>query len=143
MAQSLETIRSEILTSIHGRRVGLDPNGYLAGFPDVVRPVSNATSDTTGTALAPYGFHTIVTTTDDTWILTDPPRAGLEVKLITNSSSTGTHTVTCAGANLLTTSGSSFISADFNAEGESITLVALTTALWGVTSNVNGVVFTT
>ncbi len=143
MAETLENIRDDILKSIHGRQLGLTHNGHLGGFKDVRRVVTNATSDTTGTALLPYGLHSIVTTTDDSWILTDPEWAGSEVKLVTNSSSTGTHTVTCDNANILTTSGSSFISADFNAEGEALILAALTTALWAVVSNVNGVVFTT
>lgn len=134
MAFSLQNIRDAIQTSLHGRRVGLHRNDYLIGFPDMVRPVSNATSATTETALAPSGIHTVVTTTNDTWTLTDPPVAGLEVKLITNSSSTGVHTVTCAAANILSTLGTSHISVDMNSEGAAITLVSLTTALWGVMS---------
>lgn len=130
MALTLESIKKKIRTSIHGRRLGLSHDDYLCGPKDTIRPVTNATSATTATALLPYGMHTVVTTTDDTWTLTDPPHAGLEVKIATNSTSTGTHTISPAAATITSTNGVAGSSIVMNGLGDRITLVALSTAEW-------------
>lgn len=130
MAFTLEQIKSKILTSIHGRRLGLANGEYLCGPKDVLRPVTNATSDTTGTAILPYGYHTVVTTTDDTWTLTDPPFAGIEVSIGTNSTSTGTHTISPAAATITSTNGVEGASIAMNGLGDRVRLVAISTAAW-------------
>lgn len=135
MAISIEGIRRKIHVSIKGRRIGLTPrNGYLAGPPDILRPVSNATSATTATALAPYGFHTLSTTTNSGWVLTDPSEAGLRVSLATVTTSTGNHAVTPAAATIISTNGVAGSSMTLQGIGASIELLSISTAQWIVTS---------
>lgn len=144
MASTIQNIRDLICVAAHGSQVGFTAgDGYLAGPADTLRPVTNATSATTGTNLPAYGVVTLYSTTGDSWILDDPAYAGVAVEIIVVSTDTNNCTVTSTGSNIRTTAGSSFISAVFDAEGEALRLVALTTALWAVTSNVSDVTFTT
>ena len=133
MAITLEGLRNVILTSIRGRRLGLDHNEYLVGPKDIRKSITNATSDTTGTALLNYGYHTIVTTTNDTWTLASPT-VGAEVFLMTGSSSTGTHTITPTNATIVSTNGVAGASIAMQGAGAHLGLVGLTTASWGVTT---------
>jgi len=132
MAQDLNTQRNKILTSIHGRRLGIDHQGFLIGSP-ARGQVTNATSDTTGTAIPNNGVHSVITTTDDGWTLTDP-QPGCEVTLMTGSTSTGTHAITPAAATIVSTNGVAGSSISMAALGARITLVGLSTASWGVKS---------
>ena len=134
MALSLETIRDRIRTSIHGRRLGLDGNDQIAGVKGMTRPVTDATSDTTGTALPNYGIVSVVTTTDDTWTLS-APYIGSEVTLMTGSSSTGVHTITMeAGTVIYSTNGIAGANVLLAGAGAAVSLVGVTTARWNVTS---------
>lgn len=56
MAQSLETLRNSLLTSIFGRRFGVTPDEYSAGVKDIKRAVQDLTSGSTGTTLNAYGL---------------------------------------------------------------------------------------
>ena len=84
MAQTvtLEGLRSQILTQIFGRRLGLDSGGYLVGPPGSRVPVQSITSGTTkSTILNAYGV-TIGRCTDASgttagWNL-DNPVPGIE-----------------------------------------------------------------
>ena len=134
MAKSLESHRDDIRTSKHGRRLGLTHDDYLVGPKDTRRVVTNATSDTTGTALLPYGLHTVVTTTNDTWTLTDPPEAGQVVRFATNSTSTGNHTVSPAAATITSTNGVAGSSIVLQGVGAHIELTSISSAAWMVTS---------
>lgn len=133
MALLLETVRNRIRTSIHGRRIGLDGNEQLAGVKGMTRPVTDATSDTTGTALPNYGIVSVVTTTDDSWTLT-APYVGAEVSLMTGSSSTGIHTIAVAPAVIRSTNGIAGANVVLTGPGAALSLVGITTALWAVTS---------
>lgn len=133
MAITLEALRSLALTSIRGRRLGLDHNDYLVGPKDLRKGITNATSDTTGTALLNYGFHTVTTTTNDTWTLASPT-PGVPVTLMTGSSSTGTHTITPTNATIVSTNGVAGGSIAMQGAGAHLTLVGLTTGSWGVAS---------
>lgn len=136
MAQTLEQIRDARRTSIHGRRLGLTHDDFLGGMKETLKPVTNATSSTTGTALLPYGYHTVVTTAGDTWKLTDPPWAGLEVKLATNSTSTKNHTVSPVAATITSTNGVAGSSIVLQGAGAAVTLMSISTAQWVVTSRI-------
>lgn len=131
MAISLETLRSSILDSIKGRKFGLSPTGYLVGAPDNVVPVSQATTATTGTVIDPFGFTGVSSSTNTTWSLAAPV-AGVTKQLIATTTSTGTMAVQLASGNFLTTSGSSFNQMSFAALGQSVDLIGLSTALYGV-----------
>jgi hypothetical protein len=133
-ALSLETIRSAIMTSIRGRRLGLDKDECIAGPKHVKRPITGATSDTTGTALPNNGYVSVVSTTDDSWTLTAPYH-GAEVTLMTGSSSTGIHTVTCAaGSVIYSTNGIAGANVVLTGHGAAMSLLGISTAIWQVTS---------
>lgn len=55
MAQSLETLRSNQVTPIFGRRLGLQFDETLSGPKDIKRAVQDLTSASTATALNNYG----------------------------------------------------------------------------------------
>lgn len=133
MAISLNTLRDRILTSIHGRRFGLDNNECMAGPRGFVRPQVAGTSDTTGTDLPNHGYVSVVTTTDDTWRLTDP-YVGAEVTLMTGSSSTGVHSINLKNSVCYSTIGIAGSTVVLTGAGAAVTLVAITTAIWQLVS---------
>lgn len=133
MAISLNQLRSAILTSIYGRRLGLDKDEALVGVKNLKRPVTGGTSDTTGTNLPNYGINSVVTTTDDTWVL-DNPYIGAEVTLMTGSSSTGIHSINLGGSLCYSTQGIAGSTVVLTGAGAVISLVGISTALWQVTS---------
>lgn len=133
MAQSLETNRSKIRTSIHGRRFGLDQDEFAVGTKGTRMVVTNATSDTTGTNLPNHGISSVVTTTDDSWTLTDPI-PGVPVRLCTNSTSTGVHTITCAAATINSSNGIEGASVLLKGAGAYAEMTGLTTAIWQLTA---------
>lgn len=92
MAYTLATARNQIITSIYGRRLGLDKNEMLTGFQAVINPIVDATSDTTGTNITGYGVTTFDTSTDDGWLL-ENPIPGVMKFLYTGSTSTGIRTI--------------------------------------------------
>lgn len=129
MAFSLAQLRNRMLTSIHGRRFGLDHDEFAVGPKGLRAPITDATSDTTGTNLPNHGMVSLVTTTDDVWRLTDPV-PGCEVTLFCGSSSTGTHAVTPAAATIISSNGIAGSSISMAGAGAVVTLVGLSTALW-------------
>jgi len=133
MAISLQTLRNSILTSIRGRRLGLTPDETLVGPKDLQKAVTAATSDTTGTAILNYGFHSVVTTTNDAWTLTDP-LPGVAVEIATASTSTGTHAIVPAAATIISTNGVAGSSISMQGIGAHLRLVGLSTSQWLVTS---------
>jgi len=133
MAYSLNDMRARILTSVHGRRLGLDQDEFLAGSKGCRNVVTDATSDTTGTELPNHGFVSVVTTTNDTWVLEDP-LPGVEVTLYTGSTSTGTHTVDVSPAVIYSTNGIEGDQVLLSAAGAFAKLTGVTTAAWALTS---------
>ena len=148
MAQTINQAREKILTSVHGRRLGIDHTERLAGVKGTRKALTNATSDTTGTTLANHGFHSVATTTNDSWTLQDP-EVGCEVTLMTGTTSTGNHTITCDAATIVSSAQSTMGVVVLIGGGACVELVGLTTAQWAITgahgSTVNGpsVAFTT
>ena len=56
MAQSLETLRNNIVTHVFGRRLGLHSDDTVVGPKDVKRAVQDLTSASTATAVNNYGI---------------------------------------------------------------------------------------
>ena len=56
MAQSLETLRNNIVTHVFGRRLGLHQDDTIVGPKDLKRAVQDLTSASTATALNNYGI---------------------------------------------------------------------------------------
>lgn len=74
MGISLEAVRNQIMTSIYGRRLGLDKDQCLTGPLAPRTPVTDFTSASTGTALPAAGRALIQATTASTatFILSNP-----------------------------------------------------------------------
>jgi len=133
MAQSLDDARTKILTSVHGRRLGIDHAEFLAGVKGIRNVVTEATSATTGTNLPNHGLVSVVTTTNDTWTLTDP-EAGVEVTLATGSTSTGVHTISNAAATIISSNGDAGDGVLLKGNGGFVKLMGLSTAVWMLTA---------
>jgi hypothetical protein len=131
MAFSIGQLANLIRTSIHGRRLGLDPNDFMVGNRGMRVPIQDATSATTATQLQNHGFVSVVTTTDDAWVLADPV-PGCQVTLFCGSSSTGTHAITPASAVIVSSNGVAGSSISMGGAGASITLLGVSTAQWAV-----------
>lgn len=131
MALSLQQVRDRIITSIYGRRLGLDEEDRLCGIKGRRETITAATSDTTGTNLPNYGIVTVATSTNDTWIL-DDPEVGCEVKIMTGSSSTGDHFIQTDNATIKSSFGTTQTLIDLRGGGAGMTLIGNSTSQWGV-----------
>lgn len=146
MALSLTTIRNNILRSIVGRRLGLgmavqtDVNSeHLVGTNGLRIPITDATSDTTGTNITGYGWTTVDTSTDDTWLL-DNPVGGIFKTIYTGSTSTGIRTIkrkdnTFAIQSSANSTGTTIVA---QAGGLTLTLFGVSSALYAVVSRPTG-----
>lgn len=146
MAISLETIRDGALTSIFGRRLGLkrivatDLNSeHLVGPNGIQVPVTNATSDTTGTVIPGYGVTNVDTSTDDTWLLGNPI-PGILKTIVTGSTSTGIRTIKRQDNTfaIQTSANSTTTTIVAQAGGLVLELLGLTSALYIVKSRPTG-----
>lgn len=96
MADTLEGLRSQILDSIKGRKLGLDSNGYLVGQRATRAPVTAFTSNSTGTTIPAYGHTTIVCASAATIYNLAAPVPGV-TKTISNLSTGGPKVVLESG----------------------------------------------
>lgn len=148
MALLNETLRSLILTSIFGRRLGLDSNDYLVGPKDMRNQVEDITS-TVPTSVAAWGLTRILTSGSSQGPVqhTLPaPIPGLQKILVLNTTSTGSYQFlsTAAGASILAASdGTTKALVNLIGQGGAVTLEALTTAIWAVVGSAGGVSYTT
>ena len=155
MAYSLNQLRSDRKTSVHGRRLGLDANDALVG-PVGLRDVIEDIQTTAATSALPYGMTRVLTTSSS---MSQPytlqaPIIGLKKRLFLQSTSTGGSVFRLSGSALvmgasLTTAGSTVI--QLLKQGANVTLQAVSSVLWlalGMTSSLVssdafGVTFTT
>ncbi len=130
MAKTIEQIRDSIATSIFGRRVGLSNDQYLVGPLDNKTVTQQATTLTTGTVINPHGFTGVSSSTNTTWAMAAPVE-GVGKQLAATSTSTGTMVVQLpSGVTFLTTAGSSFNQATFNAIGQAVELFGVSTSVY-------------
>ena len=135
MAYSIETLRNDIITSIHGRRLGLDSGGRLIGHEGERIPEVDATSDTTGTNITGHGWTNVDTTTDDTWLLAAPVKGAFKY-IYTGSTSTGIRTIVRADATFAIRTSANSTGTTIVAQGGGLllTLFGLTSAIYAVAS---------
>lgn len=138
MPDAYQTLyRSRIRTSIFGPRLGLDDDGVMVGPLALKKEVRSLTTVPT-TKVAPHGIARITatgSTQGPVQHFLDAPLVGVELQLELTSTSTGSHQFlsTAAGAAFLISSlGTTGGVLNFIGPGGSITLVGLSTALWGV-----------
>ncbi len=137
MAQSLETLRSQNNTSIYGRRLGLTYDDYLVGPKDLKLAIEDIQT-TVATTAAAYGITRVLTTGSSQGPVQHflpAPIPGVEKVILLQSTSTGSQQFlsTANGAAIIAASdGTTKGVVNLVGPGGSITLVGLTTALWGV-----------
>ena len=139
MAFTLDQLRNEIVTSIHGRRLGLDSAGRLIGHDGIRDRSDDATSDTTGTAIRGSGWTNVDSTTDDTWTLSAPVKGAFKY-LYTGSTSTGIRTIKRADNSFAIRTSDNSTGTTIVAQGGGLllTLFGLTSALYAVVSRPTG-----
>lgn len=138
MAQSLTTLRNSIITSLYGRRIGLDVNEFLVG-PKAHKTQIEDLTTSTGTAVVNYGTARVMTsgsTQGPVQYNLEAPAPGVEKILIMGSSSTGSHQFlsTPAGASIKHSSAGTTVGVvNLLAPGAVVRLLGVTTAAWLVT----------
>lgn len=135
MAQSLDTLRGLILTSIFGRRLGLDDKECLVG-PKDVRVAIEDISTTAATSALPYGHTRVLTSgSSQTGSYTlQAPIPGVRKSFSLQSTSTGTMQFTATNAAFLTASGTSAAVISLITGGAFVELMAVTTNYWQILS---------
>lgn len=146
MALLIETIRSSILDSIKGRKIGLNPAGYLAGPQDIVRQVTDLTSGSTATAIPAYGAVNVAASSlatsaaGGTFLLSNPvPGVGVVISNVaTSQAATGGSTAMTfirpsTAFYMQSTEGSTMTTLNLT-WGSAVELFGLSTALYLVKS---------
>lgn len=95
MAQSLETLRSNNITSLFGRRAGLQLDETLAGIKAVKHAVQDLTSASTGSTLNNYGMVNIagtsLLTSAQIFLLPNPiPGVSVQISNVRANATAGT-----------------------------------------------------
>lgn len=135
MALSITTIRNSILTSLFGRRLGLDTNERLIGNRGVVTEYEDIT--TVATTASIYGISRVQVSGSSqgpTQHNLPAPIAGVEKALLMTSSSTGSQQFlsTPNGAQILATAGTSGNCVNFVGPAGSIVLIGISSTLWAI-----------
>ena len=151
---------SDILVSLHGRDLGLDKDRYLttrigAKHPELylgtsgseakvdIQDFTTLTAASTGTTISARGIATLGATAGAnlTYAIA-APTVGLRKTIFCTGASTGQIvSSTGAAATFQSTGGSTHITATFPNKGSCLSLVGLSTGIWGVTSNQGVIVF--
>jgi hypothetical protein len=140
MAQSLETLRSSKIKSIYGRELGIDKDGYLVGAPGLKQVIEDVTTASTATQLRSDGVAQVLTSGSSqgpVQIQLGAPQPGVRKTIISRTTSTGSHQFlsTPAGAAIYSaTAGTTVGVVNLVGPGGSVTLIGITTAIWGVES---------
>jgi len=148
MAQdaTLQGLRNQLLTQIHGRRLALDPNDYLVGPKDLraqISGFSSGGSTLTSTSVAsnidPFGLTVLgASAASGTTLYTlAAPVPGVRKVLFIPTTGYAVVGTTAAGA-FICSSGSitsTYGYITFTGKGNVCELMGLTTALWGVLTN--------
>lgn len=162
MSQSLEQIRSANLTSIYGRRLGLNANGFLGG-PQALKMATqsigsstNSTVSTTGTEIINYGVTSLAVATEAATTGSSygtaetggvfalaAPEPGVEKTIYTASQHSTMAIVVAMSTDVFIQSsslGSSFGGITFNAPNQFVRLIGVSTSKWLQAAMSTGVV---
>ena len=137
-ATLLESLKSKVLTGVWGRRLGLDPAGFLVGSLDVRNPVESLTTTASSSAINAGLTLAQASGSSQTCLYTLqlPSGAGINKTLRQNSTSTGTmqfqaSTGTACGF-FAASDGSSQAVVSLIGNGATVVLESLSTAWWAV-----------
>lgn len=142
--------RNTILTSIHGRRNGLDARDYQVGY-SAIREDIDAITTTAATSLTASGLSVLCATPASSAIYTLTNAAAGVRKSITQTSTpaVGFQIQFGANANISTTAGSSFNQATISQQGATLGLFCISSSTangpqWTVTGVIStGIAFST
>lgn len=144
MAYSLQTLRSQKITSIHGRRLALDKDDFIVGPKDIRKQIEDDQS-TAGSSFSPFGVTRILTTgSSQCGIYTlQAPVPGTRKRIVLTSSSTGCQLVKASGSALfygcsVSTIGSTVI--NFLGRGAEVTLEAVSSIAWQLFGSMSSLV---
>jgi hypothetical protein len=128
-AVTREALRNQMVTSMMGRRAGMDVAGYEVGEQDTRLPIDNITT-TAPTSLAPNGFSVLSCTAASSAIQTMLQAVGGIYKQITqfSSSTLGIAVQLGANANIVTSAGSSFNQIVFAGVGHCVSLACVSSS---------------
>ena len=144
MAQSLETLRNGIVTSIQGRRLGLHVDETLVGPKDIKRVVQEFTSGSTAQTINGYGIVVArmsgsMTTATQPQLLIPNPNPGMAIDLVYGLTSYGATAGSTAVAfqrgSTAFTIHSSITSTGIGvllAQGQSVRLLGITTDQYAI-----------
>lgn len=132
-ALTRESLRNQMITSMMGRRAGMDGRGYECGEEDTRLPIDNIAS-TVPTSLSPNGFSLLSCTAASSAAHTlQNPVPGIYKQITQISSSTlGIAIQFGAGAQIVTSAGSSFNQVVFAGVGHTASLACVSTNGGGV-----------
>ena len=132
MATLIETLRSAILTSVVGRRMGLDANGFLVGPADIRLQIEDITT-TAATSASAYGITRVMTSgsTQTGSYTLQAPIPGVRKTLMLTSTSTGIMVFFPTNATVQTSSGLAGSTVfSLRGLGAVMDLLAVSTSLW-------------
>lgn len=135
MAQSLETLRRQVLTSIYGRRLGLSNDEFIVGAKDNKLAIEDISS-TVATTLLAYGITRILTSGSSqgpTQHNLPAPVPGVFKTICMGSTSTGSvqFLSTPNGASILSASdGTTKSVINIVGQGGAVMLLGVSTAIW-------------
>lgn len=130
---ALDKHDDEILTSLHGRKAGIDRGGYLVGSEGMRQPIETLTANST---MADHGVTVISSTAAGSFTLARPPYIGVTKTVI--NATTFAHTVTRSTANgacslyFSTGSEQEGVKATLSVVGAAMNLIGITTAQWAL-----------
>ena len=131
-AQLLDKLRNQILTSLYGRRDGIDKDEYNIGPKDFRVQIENITT-TAASTIANFGITVLSCTVSSSAIYTMPaPVPGVQGRQIfqASTSTLGYAIQLPAGVTILATNGSSFNQMVFYGLGAALELSALSSLTW-------------
>lgn len=140
MAYTLNQLRAQRKTSIHGRRLGLDANDFLVGPVGVRLPHDDIDQTGTGTSVPYYGMTRIISSANGgstqaglAYTIQAPPGPGVEKEIYHYGASTSAHVFGFSGSAVvqggsLTSAGSTMIS--FFRQNAYVKLRSISSAIW-------------
>lgn len=141
MAQLIETLRNSIVTSLWGRRGGIDKDGFLIGFKDQRLQIEDFTT-TAASSASPFGTTRALasgSSQNSQYTLQAMPVGAMKILMQPTSTSTGVQTFTAASGVAFSNSSDGSTSAVISllGKGASAMLQAVSSALI-VCLNVSG-----
>lgn len=140
MGYTLNTIRSERKTSIHGRRLGLDQYDYLVGPLGLREPYDDVNAANSGTSVPYYGLTRITAAANSgatqagiAMTIQAPPKQGIRKRIFHQGASTSCFVFGFSGSAVvqggsLTSAGATMIS--FFRQNAYAELLSLSSASW-------------